>query len=105
MLLCFILITYITNNILTRLLYNVISIMVFLLLHKLYIIMNSSFMWMNSNYVMYDSPIYFVFYMVFYNKADSVEVTCLLASKKRFVLYNVAIENCQSVHAVYLAAP
>ena len=43
-------------------------------------------------------------YMVFHNKADSVEATCLLASIKGFILYTFATENYQRMHAVYLAA-
>ena len=38
------------------------------------------------------------------DEADSVETNCLLAGIKRFILYNVSTENCQSVHAVYLVA-
>ena len=50
------------------------------------------------------SDLYVLFYIAFHNKADYIETNCLPARIKRFILYTVATEKCQSVHAVYLAA-
>ena len=45
-----------------------------------------------------------VFLHGFSQKADFIEANCLPASIKCFILYTVATEKCQSMHAVYLAA-
>ena len=53
---------------------------------------------------MYDWPIRVVFTWHFINKADVIETNYLLASIKPFIVYTVATEKYQSVHAVYLVA-